>query len=89
MYILKNNKTRTKKKGERKKGRVLSRIRTTHLRLKATSPYHVEPRINEPLNNSRLYFLQPGQNYNKIYGTEPRFNEILVILNENHSEKKT
>ena len=31
MYILKNNKTRSKKKkGERKKGRVLS---TTHLRL--------------------------------------------------------
>ena len=31
-------------------------------------------------------FLQPGQNYNKMYGTEPRcneprFNEILVITN--------
>ena len=31
-------------------------------------------------------FLQPGQNYSKMYGTEPeinepRFNEILVITN--------
>ena len=26
-------------------------------------------------------FLQPGQRYNKMYGTEPRFNEILVITN--------
>ena len=41
--------------------------------------------FNEPLCNEvlgiRNDFLQPGQNYNKMYGTEPRFNEILVITN--------
>ena len=26
-------------------------------------------------------FLQPSQRYNKMYGTEPRFNAILVITN--------
>ena len=39
--------------------------------------------FNEPLCNEvlgiRNDFLQPGQNYNKMYGTEPRFNEIVVI----------
>ena len=41
--------------------------------------------FNEPLCNEvlgiRNDFLQPSQNYNKMYGTEPRFNEILVITN--------
>ena len=32
----------------------------------------------------RRHFLQSGQNYNKMYGTEPRFNEILVITNTIH-----
>ena len=45
----------------------------------------VEPRFNEPIYNEVIGitndFLQPGQNYNKMYGTEPRFNEILVIKN--------
>ena len=45
----------------------------------------MEPRFNEPLYNDVLGmtndFLQPGQRYNKMYGTEPRFNEILVITN--------
>ena len=50
----------------------------------------VEPRFNEPLYNEVLGitndFLQPGQNYSKMYGTEPRYsepryNEILVITN--------
>ena len=35
----------------------------------------VEPRFNKPLYNKVLemtnYFLQPGQNYCKMYGTEP------------------
>ena len=26
-------------------------------------------------------FFRPGQNYSKMYSTEPRFNEILVITN--------
>ena len=29
-------------------------------------------------------FPQSGQNYNKMYGTEPRFSEILVITNTTH-----
>ena len=45
----------------------------------------MEPGFNEPLYNDVLGmtndFLQPGQRYNKMYGTEPRFNEILVITN--------
>ena len=50
----------------------------------------VEPRFNEPLFNEVLDitndFLQPGQNYSKMYGAkprynEPRYNEILVITN--------
>ena len=45
----------------------------------------VELRFNEPLYNEVLGikkdFLQPGQNYSKMYGTETRFNEIIVITN--------
>ena len=42
-----------------------------------TSPdvHTVEPRFNEPQYNEVLGItndlLQPGQNYNKMYGTEP------------------
>ena len=43
----------------------------------------VEPRFNEPLCNVVLGitndFLQPGQNYSKMYATEPRFNEITMV----------
>ena len=43
----------------------------------------VELRFNEPLYNKVLGikndFHQPGQNYSKMYGTETRFNEIIVI----------
>ena len=54
------------------------------------TPSTVEPRFNEPLNNEVLGitndFLQPGQNYSKMYATElrnnePRYNEILLITN--------
>ena len=42
----------------------------------------VELRFNEPLYNKVLGikndFHQPGQNYSKMYGTETRFNEIIV-----------
>ena len=52
----------------------------------------VEPRINKPLYNEGLAmmndFLQPGQNYSKMYGTEPRFNEILIIRNTIHKRKR-
>ena len=38
-----------------------------------------EPRFNKPLYNKVLDiindFLQPGQNYSKMYGTKPRYNE--------------
>ena len=41
--------------------------------------YTVEPRFNEPLYTKVLRitnnFLQPGQSYNKMCGTEPRYNE--------------
>ena len=56
----------------------------------------VEPGFNEPLYNKVLGitkdFLQPGQNYSKVYGAEPlfnklRFNEILVITNTMHKPK--
>ena len=33
-------------------------------------------------------FLQPGQNYSKMYRTEPRFHEILVITNTIHKGKR-
>ena len=57
----------------------------------------VEHRFNEPLYNEVLGvtndFLQPGQNYSKMYGTQPRFNEppfneILVITNKIHKPKR-
>ena len=44
----------------------------------------VEPRLNEPLHNEVLGITNDflhGQNYSIMYGTEPRFNEILVITN--------
>ena len=45
----------------------------------------MEPRFNEPLYNEDLGVrndvLQPGQSYSKLYATEPRYNEILVITN--------
>ena len=52
----------------------------------------MEPRFNEPLYSEVLGrtndFLQPRQNYSKMYGTEPRFNEILVIMNTIHNRKR-
>ena len=48
----------------------------------------VEPPFNKPLYNKVLsitnYFLQPSQNYRKMFGTEPRFNKKR--FNEIHSE---
>ena len=52
--------------------------------IKVTFYTTVEPLFNEPFYNEievlgmTNYFFQPGQNYNKMYGTERRFNEILV-----------
>ena len=52
----------------------------------------VELRFNEPLYNEVLGikkdFLQPGQNYSKMYGTETRFNEIIVITNTIQKRKR-
>ena len=52
----------------------------------------MEPRFNEPLYNEVLGitndFLQPSENYSKMYGTEPRFNKILVITNTIHNFKR-
>ena len=43
----------------------------------------MEARFNEPLYNKVLGItndmLQPGHSYSKMYRTEPRYNEILVI----------
>ena len=52
----------------------------------------MEPRFNEVLD-IRNDFLQPGQNYNKMYGAkprynEPRYNEILVIKNTIQTPKR-
>ena len=33
-------------------------------------------------------FLRPGQNYSKMYGTEPRFHEIRVLTNIIHKGKR-
>ena len=52
----------------------------------------VELRFNEPLYNKVLGikndFHQPGQNYSKMYGTETRFNEIVVITNTIQKRKR-
>ena len=52
----------------------------------------MEPRFNELLYSEVLGrtndFLQPRQNYSKVNGTEPRFNEILVIMNTIHNRKR-
>ena len=52
----------------------------------------VELRFNEPLYNEVLGikndFHQPGQNYSKMYGTETRFNEIIVITNTIQKRKR-
>ena len=62
-------------------------------RKRQTKEITVEPRFNEPLYNKVLgitnYFLQPGQNYNRLNGRQPRFNEprfngILVLTNTIH-----
>ena len=54
--------------------------------------YTEKPRFNEPLYNEVLGitndFLQPDQNYSKMYGTEHLFNEILVITNTTHKRKR-
>ena len=54
----------------------------------------METRFNEALYNEVLgitndFLSQPGQNYSKMYGTEPRFKEILVITNtiQKHNRK--
>ena len=52
----------------------------------------VKPRFNEPLKNEvhciTNDFLYRGQNYNKMCGTEPRFNGILVITNTIQKRKR-
>ena len=45
----------------------------------------MEPRFNEPLLNEVLDItndiLGPGQNYSKMYGIQPRYNEFFDIMN--------
>ena len=52
----------------------------------------VELRFNEPLYNEVLGikndFHQPRQNYSKMYGTETRFAEIVVITNTIQKRKR-
>ena len=47
----------------------------------------VEPGFNEVLGIMND-FLQPGQNYSKMRGKEPRFKEILVRTNTIHKRKR-
>ena len=53
----------------------------------------VEPRFNEPLYKEVLGItndiLQPDRSYSKMYGTEPRYNEIPVIPNTIQKPKRT
>ena len=53
----------------------------------------MEPRFNEPLFNEALDItndiLRPGQNYSKMYGIEPPYNELVDILNEHNPEVQT
>ena len=57
-----------------------------------TPGYTVEPRFNEPLYNKvhgiTNCILQSGQSYSKMYGAEPRSNEILVITNTIEKPKR-
>ena len=52
----------------------------------------VSKHLNDPLYIDVLGitkdFLQPGQNNNKMYGTESRFNEILVTTNTFQKRKR-
>ena len=52
----------------------------------------VSKHLNDPLYIDVLGitkdFLQPGQNYNKMYGAEFRFNESLVIMNTFQKRKR-
>ena len=53
----------------------------------------METRFNELLYNKVLLgikkdFHQPGQNYSKMYGTETRFNEIIVITKTIQKRKR-
>ena len=52
----------------------------------------MEPRFNEHLYNEVLGITneipQPGQSYSKIYGTEPRYNKILVITSTIQGPKR-
>ena len=52
----------------------------------------VEPPFNEPLYNEVLGItcdiLEPGPTYSKTYGTEPRYNENLVIKNTIRKPKR-
>ena len=52
----------------------------------------LEPRYNEPLYNKVLGitndFLLSGQNYRRLYGKEPQFNEIPIITNTIQKRKR-
>ena len=52
----------------------------------------MEPRFNEPLFNEVVDItkdaLRPGQNYSKMYGIEPRYNEFLDITNIDRKPKR-
>ena len=48
----------------------------------------MEPRLIEPLYDkvlgiTTLFFFQPDQNYNKMYRTEPRYNEHFACFLKN------
>lgn len=49
------------------------------------TPCTVELRFNDPLYNKVLDiindFLRAGQSYSEMYGLEPWYNEILVMMN--------
>ena len=55
------------------------------LEMQMSYEFWLEPRFNEPLYSEVVGitndFLLPGQNQSKMYGTEPRFNDIVVITN--------
>ena len=69
----------------------------TFLHLPKRGRIAVEPQFNKPLRNEVLGvmndFLQPGQNYNELNGTElsynePQFKDILSIMNTIQKSKR-
>ena len=74
------------------RGLAIASSRCSRRSLSSVQVSTVEPRFKKPLYNEVLGItndiLQPGQSYSKMYGTEARYNEILVIANTIEKTKR-